>query len=312
MSFVEEYFFNYLNFYSRYLATMSTLTDIAEKYCIGRSTACEIVRKVCVDIWDIMKEECIPLPSTEKWIQIAKDFETRGHFPNCIGAIDGKHIRVTKPYNSGSLFHNYKNHFSIVLLALADSDYRFIYVNIGAYGKDSDCNIFKNSSLWTGLNQKTLGIPEPVQFPGATSPLPYVIVGDEAFGLTNFLLTPYSGHNLTPKKRIFNYRLTLARRYVECTFGLLSNKWRIFHRALNTSVDFSDDIIKACCVLHNFVRDRDGFRLEDTLNLVGFEDIDIEMDNVGSRANVQEIRNEFATYFTSNVGSVPWQNRAIM
>jgi hypothetical protein len=80
---------------------------------------------------------------------------------------------------------------------------------------------------------------------------------------------------------------------------------------LDTSVDFADDIVKGCCVLHNFVRDRDGFQLEDTLYVVGFEDTALENGTVGSRANVQRIRDTFAVYFVNNIGQVPWQYTAI-
>ena len=82
------------------------------------------------------------------------------------------------------------------------------------------------------------------------------------------------------------------------------------HRPLDVSVDFAD-VVKACCVLHNFVNDRDGFQLEDTLVIEGFEDMEIEIDNVGSRVNVQKIRNTFADYFVSNKDKIPWQYTAI-
>lgn len=59
----------------------------------------------------------------------------------------------------------------------------------------------QNSSLWTALVQQTLGTPKPDQLCGVTSAVPYVIVGDEAFGLTNFLLTPYAGNDLSEKRR---------------------------------------------------------------------------------------------------------------
>jgi hypothetical protein len=96
--------------------------------------------------------------------------------------------------------------------------------------------------------------------------MPFVTVGDEAFALSEHVLRPYSHRNLSTAKHIFNYRLTGASRMVECTFGILCNKWRVFHRAIDLHPDFADIVVKACCVLHNYVRARDGIRFEDTLH----------------------------------------------
>ena len=60
---------------------------------------------------------------------------------------------------------------------------------------------------------------------------------------------------------------------MECAFGILSNKWRIFQRPLNVSPEFAVDIVKACDVLHNFVRERDGYKFEDALNVTVLEDV---------------------------------------
>lgn len=95
--------------------------------------------------------------------------------------------------------------------------------------------------------------------------MPFIFVGDEAFGLAEHIMRPYIGRNPSRRKRIFNYRLSRARRFVECSFGILVNKWRIFHGPLNVKREFAIAITKACCVLHNFVREEDGFKFEDTL-----------------------------------------------
>ena len=65
----------------------------------------------------------------------------------CIGALDGEHITIRPPANSGSYYYNYKNAFSIVLMALVNASYRFIYVDIGCNGHISDGGIFKNCSF---------------------------------------------------------------------------------------------------------------------------------------------------------------------
>ena len=60
----------------------------------------------------------MPLSTEEQWKYIADDFCTKWYIPNCSSVIDGKHVNIQAPANSGSLF-NYKSSFSIVLLAIA-------------------------------------------------------------------------------------------------------------------------------------------------------------------------------------------------
>jgi hypothetical protein len=155
------------------------------------------------------------------------------------------------------------------LPSIVDSNYKFIYVDIGAFGKDCDTSIFKETIFWKLLEQKKLNIPDPE--PIITNDiLLYALVGDEAFALSENLLRPYGGNNLSVEKRVFNYRLTRARRYEECAFGILTNKWRIMHRLflkMNVSKKFAKDIVKACVVLHNIVRQHDGFYLEEELTI---------------------------------------------
>ena len=78
-------------------------------------------------------------------------------------------------------------------------------------------------------------------------------------------MRPYAGHNLSEKQRTFNYSLCWARTYVKCAFGILSNKWRILHTALNVSKEFSKGIVKACVLLHNLVQSKDGYRSEKNI-----------------------------------------------
>ena len=95
------------------------------------------------------------------WIRTADEFYERTNFPNCIGAVDGKHIRIRKPNESGSQFFSYKNFSSTVLVAVADADCCFISVEVGAYGSSSDSNVFKNSICGKLLESNKLNIPDP-------------------------------------------------------------------------------------------------------------------------------------------------------
>ncbi|CAH1957177.1 unnamed protein product [Acanthoscelides obtectus] len=296
----------------RYLATGCSLTELHYNYRVGISTASEIIQETCKLIWIFMKEQCIPKPTREKWLEIADGFLKNANYPHCLGAIDGKHIRVIKPQHSGSLYFNYKHFFSIQLLAMCDANYCSTFVDIGDYGKNSDSSIFTNSHFYKNLSSKKLDLPNPDFLPQKNDyKIPYVIVGDEAFGLSFNVMRPYGGKNLTLKKRIHNYRLTRARRYIECTFGILSNKWRIFHRPLNVSIDFAVDIVKACTVLHNFVRVLDGYKHEDALSIQGFYDANVAKTGACSARSATAIRDYFADYFM-NTDILPWQNSCIM
>lgn len=255
-----------------------------------------------------MKTEFLPIPTKEQWESIATGFEKKANFPHCLGAVDGKHIRLICPHGSGSMYYNYKEYFSVVLMAVADSEYRFVYVDIGSYGKDCDSSIFQRCRLWTSIETGAIELPHDKSLPDTSSPkVPYFLIGDEAFGLHKHLQRPFGGRNLTIPKKIYNYRLCRARRYVECAFGILSNKWRILHRPINVQPDFAVDIVKCCVVLHNFVHDRDGITLEDSISITGLEDVQQQNTPVRGSLSANNIRNILCDYFMSENGSVPWQ-----
>lgn len=215
-------------------------------------------------------------PKKEDWERIAIEFESRANFPNCIGALDGKHIRVVNPDGSGSQFFNYKNYFSLVILALVDANYCFTIVDVGHYGRSNDSNIFRQSTMYKMLINGHLQIPDnkPLSNFENTKEMPHVIVADEAFAMNKHVMKPYARKKLDIQKRVFNYRLSRARRYVECAFGILANKWRVFHTSINLNPDFVEEVVLAACVLHNFVRKRDGYQFEDTLTCP-LSDIDV-------------------------------------
>lgn len=158
------------------------------------------VREVCLVIWDELVGTYMPTFTEKCWKDISTGFEQRTNFSHCIGAVDGKHIRMIKPIGTGSQHYNYKYFFSIVLLTVVDSDYKFIYVDVGSFGKDSDSTIFLNSTLWTLLSNNSLNIPEPSVLPNTNETVPYLFVGDEAFGLSKNVLRPYRGRNYQKKK----------------------------------------------------------------------------------------------------------------
>lgn len=111
-----------------------------------------------------------------------------------------------------------------------------------------------------------------------------------------------SGRSLFYPKKVFNYRLTLARRYIECTFGIMCNKWRILHRPLDVNIDFAEKIIKSICVLHNYVRMLDGYMFEYSFYDATLESLSQSYTGCAVRM-VDNVRIHYTNYFI-NEGKV--------
>lgn len=251
------------------------------------------------------------------------------NFPHCLGALDGKHILIQSPIHSGSEFINYHSTFSIVLLALVDADYNFIFVDCGCQGRISDGGVYRNTELYRKISGNELALPPPDCLPGKETPVPYIFVADSAFALSENIMKPYAGnHNKGSKERIFNYRLSRARRIVENVFGILSAVFRVLRSPMLLQPDKVSDIVMTCTLLHNFLRKSKTSR--SIYNPVGTFDND-KGDAIvqsGSWRNDQEgvtsikpikniprrtsisakaVRDNFAEFFKTN-GAVPWQN----
>lgn len=305
------------------------MQSIAWKYHIGLTTVHKIVIETCKAIWSALNGEYLKSPnSTEMWLDIASGFEAQWNFPHCIGAVDGKHINVQAPKNSGSLYFNYKKTFSIVLLASCDSKYQFTMIDVGAYGSQSDGGVFKNSPFGCLLENNVLQVPEPKLLPGTNILHPYTIVADEAFPLKTYIMRPYPGKNLSVQHRIFNYRLCRARRVIENAFGILVNRWRLLRTTIVANEENVDAFVKAAVVLHNFSMEENiktgqsfycpkQFVDSDTTQGTWRDEVD-PLNSVGRLAanrtsrNVYLVRDELARYFSSRQGEVPWQYEAIL
>ena len=93
---------------------------------------------------------------------------------------------------------------------------------------------------------------------------PFVLVADEAYPLMHCLLKPYGGKNISFDEDCFNKRLSRCRKTVECAFGILTQKWRLLNKQIETSAELADRIIKCVCVLHNVIIDKEGIEHNNT------------------------------------------------
>jgi len=209
----------------RYLATRDNYKTLAYGFRVAPNTISLVVYETCEAIIAEYLEEVLDCPTTpEGWKAVAQGFADRWNFHHTVGAIDGKHIAMRPPGKSGSYYYNYKGFHSLVLMALVDSDYKFLYVDVGANGATSDAGVFMNTPLRAALEDTRIGLPPREPLPGGDRPIPYFIVGDEAFALKDYLQKPFPHRGLSRQERIYNYRLSRARRVVENAFGILSNR----------------------------------------------------------------------------------------
>ncbi|KAK4304444.1 hypothetical protein Pmani_023616 [Petrolisthes manimaculis] len=214
-----------------------------------------IIPEVCDALYAVLRDTYMKLPtSSSEWQEVASTFSTAWNFPNCLGALDGKRFLVINPSNSGSEYFDYKSHNSVIMLALVDADYKFLYVDVGAQGRASDAGVWDRCNHRKYLEENKLKVPGDASLPYSDLQSPYVIVGDDAFPLKTYLMKPYPGKQLTADQRIFNYRLSRARRVSENAFGILAAKFRVFQQPINSKPEFVNKIIFAAVVLHNFLR----------------------------------------------------------
>lgn len=218
-----------------------------------------------------------------------------------------------------SQHYNYKGFFSVVLQGLVDAKYKFLSVDVGAYGRQSDSGVFSHSNLYQHIETGSFPFPKPRQIPGTTMTLPYVILGDQGYPLKEYLLRPYptAKDELPREIEIYNYRLSRARRSVECAFGILVSKWRCFKTELQVESHHVDKLVLTACLLHNILVDKEGID-ESTLQKISTENTrnDVKSTNRGQRhfnragRDAYYIRDQFKLYFNT-VGAIDFQNNEI-
>lgn len=338
----------------RFLATGDSYGSLMFLFKRSRSSICNIIPEVCNAIYKALKDEFLKVgflwkyihtymhsynfihifqvPSTEEaWKEISNDINDRWNFPNAIGALDGKHIDIIAPAHCGSDYFNYKKRNSIVLMALVDAKYNFIYVDVGAKGRESDGGVFNRCALQKAIEDERLQLPQPKPLPGRQEPVPYVIVADDAFALKPYLMKPYKFRNQSTQERIFNYRLSRFRRVSENVFGLISARFRVVRKSIEVSPQNAETVVLAVCVLHNFLnkrkvtkyaqaKDYDQINADGTVTEGRWRQEVSEAErlvsinvpqNEGRSCNLaKEIREIFKKYFMKE-GDVPWQYKNI-
>ena len=213
------------------------------------------------------------------------------------------------------MYYNYKGFHSIVLMAVVDSNYKFIWVAIGAHASASFAQIVKDS----------IGFPRDEPLLSDDALLPFFLVGDDAFALRTWMMKPFSHRNIEYEERIFNYRLGRARMVVDNAFGILSNRFRCLLTTLPQGPMVVQRIVMAAVVLHNIMRTRYP---TEQMKLLDHEDSYhqfcpgawrddnpmLDLQHITSKRICRSAKKQrlyLKQYYNNEDGAVEWQDRMI-
>ena len=313
----------------RYLATGDSYQSMQYNFRVAANTISGIIPATCDAIIAEFMPEVLTCPSTEEeWKNVADYFSKRWQFHNCLGAVDGKHVAIKCPHCGGSLYYNYKGFHSIVLMALVDANYRFLYVDVGANGSCSDGGVFKDTSLYDALENGRAGVPEPLPLPGDTEDVHYALIADDAFATRIWLMKPFPHRGLDHDERVLNYRLSRARRVVENAFGILAHRFRCLLSVMQIKPENVLKVVMAACVLHNLISLRNPRQItyladtEDTgsgqlirgqwREELG-DDILADLESIPRNTSTKaaKLQRNYLKVYYINVGAVPWQEEFI-
>ena len=228
---------------------------IGEMCGLAKSTVCVIVTETCSAIintlWDDTVKKYFPTSRDDFKESMAK-FGEEWQFPYAFAAADGSHLPIKCPKGGAQAmkqYFNFKGFYSIVLMALVDAEYIFIWASVGAPGNTHDSTLMQSTELWDRIVAGNV-IPNIVQQIENVD-IPPLILGDGAFPLRTWIMKPHGDAVLPEDKRSFNYRHSRARLVTEGAFGRLKCRFRVLFRKCESNKETVKLYGLASVVLHN-------------------------------------------------------------
>ena len=266
-----------------YMGSMVSFRKVAILFGMSLGAAWSAVRDVTNRLVAI-RDRIITVPGMADMHTILRGFAGKG-VQGAIGAVDGCHIEILRPQDNEQAYVNRKGYHSINLMAVVDHRCRFIDICVGWPGSVHDSRVFRNSPLGRRLTQE--------HYRAQVLPEEAYIIGDAAFQLSTFMITPFRENQLraqrhgepTPQqKKHFNHVLSGARVVVEHTFGVLKSRFRRLSLVETKSVENAVHLVTAVCVLHNIcIMNDDAFQDDEAaVNALVHDDEDGGADAGGA------------------------------
>jgi len=229
-----------------------------------------------------------------------------------------KNIRINCRTYTGALFYNYKQFFYVVLSGVADLTIRFLVIDIGTYGKRSDGGIFSAFyfisllvRLWICLT-KSCKFLEKWNRNAFSHPW-----WRGACPVRTSLLKPFARRDLTSEECVCNYRLSRARRCFARAFGVVTAKWRLLNKAIETNVSEAERTVRCLCLPHYVITDREGTThdhsfLQETAQIAGSRHSKTNVSCISfsrSSEGTVDIRVACKAYFNGPTAAILSQNQ---
>ncbi|XP_040958284.1 uncharacterized protein [Gossypium hirsutum] len=226
----------------------------------------------------------IRLPDESTPSEIRNNPRFYPYFKDCIGALDGTHIRASVPLSMQGRFRSRKWGTTQNVLAAITFDLKFAYVLAGWEGSAHDSRILSDALS----RPRGLRIPEGKYY-----------LADAGYGIRIGCITPYRGVRYHLKefgaeepenaKELFNLRHSSLRITVERVFGILKKRFRVLDAEPFWNFQTQVDIVLACCIIHNHII---GVDPSDLLNqgLYDESEFDSIIQTLTEREERQEAR----------------------
>ena len=223
----------------KYLGHMEGMRSLANLFGVSVSSCHKIFKNFIETIVPVFSNELIKWPSLNEFKHIATKFSQNSKFPALIvGAVDSRENPIIMPKDHQESYFNRKGFHSIKIQAICDYKGLFLDVFVGWPGKSHDARTFRNSPIHEKLNES------------GSIPPDCFLLGDSAYPLKTWLMTPYKG-NTTAEKCAYNFEHSKSRQIIECAFGRLVERFRRLKFLQFNNIELCVKICIAACALHN-------------------------------------------------------------
>ncbi|XP_025158650.1 protein ANTAGONIST OF LIKE HETEROCHROMATIN PROTEIN 1 [Harpegnathos saltator] len=223
------------------LATPDSYRSVGEKFDMSKSSLNVSFMRV-IQALNNIAGDIVQWPREERLATVKQKFQRLSVLPNIIGAIDGTHISIKKPYKDCLSYKTYKKNYAVILQAVCDSEMAFLDCFAGYPGSVGDIRVFRNFDLWSEVQTNRL-----LYFPNEE-----YIIGDKAYPILHWCISGFRDHgNLTAAQKRFNDVLSKVRQVIERAFALLKGRFRRLKYLDMNRIDIISFVIIACTVLHN-------------------------------------------------------------